>query len=767
MRNATDASFTRGYEWLVMREAKARNPAIKLYGLAWGWPQWITCSPGTLVNCTGNIYDHRDALTRYVVSWVAGAREHHNLTIDYIGSWNERPYDVQWLIELRGALDAAGFNSTLIVAPDQGGWDFAGEVLKSSALAEAVWALGTHYAGASPPSLQAMQTEKPLWSAEEVSTYNNNVGAGCWARDINQNYVNGNITASIAWNLVTAYQKGTNWYRAGLMNAMQPWAGAYGSLRGDGSWSAGPMLWASAHTTQFSQPGWVYLASDAVRGGAAHLQLGGSYVTLMNPSTGDFTIVIEKMSHDGSACVRPGLAPFVAASENATFELRGILARTTTLQLWRTHWAGSDADPEPTAEFERLAPVTVVDGRVTLTLTADSLYTLTTLTTGGKGPSPPRAPPPPPALFPAFHVDDFEGCSLSSEAPYFSDQSGALECVSTAGARGTVLQQMSPLKPVPSGGDVVPYSFLGARDARNLSLSVAAYIDAPGKTLMLGVRAQGYQDGNAVTVANAMLFVLWAATDTAAARWAVFGSVTAVEAGNPIIASGTSPIAVLAGEWHDYRLDANGTSRFRVWLDGTAIVDTSAVMLGSGHALLGAASYGHYPQFDAVSLSSEYVNCSAASSTPVSGVPVSIVNCNSEVGVHNVSVWRWRPASDDTTATTGLFALRAAPELCLALESGSLRPHLTACDTSSHAQLWRRTFGGVAPDREQASSIYNVAAGACIAVPGGVADIGAPMGVEACTPGSPSQQASFFFDAGSGEIANEWSATCVGVCMLV
>ena len=242
---------------------------------------------------------------------------------------------------------------------------------------------------------------------------------------------------------------------------------------------------------QFSRPGWRYLVSDSARGGSGRLRLGGSYVTLVDAATGDFSIVIEKMSHDGSACVRPGLAPFLAATETATFTLGGGLAGVTVLQLWRTHWAGSDADPEPTVEFQRLPPVAVIGGIFTLNLTADSMYTLTTLTSGGKGAF---GTPPPPVLFPATHTDDFEACVITSEAPYFSDQSGALECVDSGdAAHGVVMQQMTPLKPVPSGGDVLPYSFIGARDARDLSLVIDARVLRPGDSVMLGVRAQGYQ----------------------------------------------------------------------------------------------------------------------------------------------------------------------------------------------------------------------------------------------------------------------------------
>ena len=541
------------------------------------------------------------------------------------------------------------------------------------------------------------------------------------------------------------------------MNAMQPWARSFGSLAADGSWSAGPMLWATAHTTQFTAAdSWSYLAVDPVHGGSGRLQLGGSFVTLKNFDTGDFTIVIEKMSHDGSTCVRPGLAPFLAATETATFVLGGALANVTSLFLWRTHWATSDEDPEATVEFELRGPVAVVAGAFTLNLAADSLYTLTTMATGRKGSFGP--PPPPPALFPSVHVDDFEGCPLTSEANFFSDQSGALECVASGdAARGVVMQEMTPLKPVPSGGDILPYSFLGARDARNLSLVIDARLQVPGDSLMLGLRAQGFQDDAAVTVANAMLFVLWASSP---ARWAVYASVKDAEQGTAPVESGLSPVPVVAGEWHTFRVDANGSSSLSVWIDGIPVVATDKIALGSGHALVGAAAYGHHTQFDRVRLYSAYTACSAAPRL-VAGAPVAVVECNSEVGMSTGAVWRWLPSSPG--ASTGAFALRAAPMLCLTLGSGGLLS-VTLCEGSS-AQLWQRTFGGVAPDDEVASSLFNAASSSCVEVLGSVADISLQMGTGACSAGSPSKPQSFFYDAGSGEIANEWSATCAGICV--
>lgn len=194
MHNPWEENYERGYEWWLMAEAKKRNPDILLYGLAWAYPQWVTCAPGTMENCTNDIYIYPDVTARYVTKWISGAKNTYGLDIDYVGSWNERPYNTTYLKALRATLDEAGFPNTKIVASDSK-WDIARDILADAALAEAVYAIGAHYPGTEACS-EAEKTAKPLWASEDDSTYNNNVGAGCWARIINQNYVNGNMTAS-------------------------------------------------------------------------------------------------------------------------------------------------------------------------------------------------------------------------------------------------------------------------------------------------------------------------------------------------------------------------------------------------------------------------------------------------------------------------------------------------------------------------------------------------------------------------------------------
>src|SRR6266516_7239380 len=84
---ATDLNCGRGYEWWLMEQAKARNPGIKLVGLAWGAPGWI-----------GNGTFFSTDMINYLVAWLDCAKNSHGLTIDYLGGWNERGRDLNWYV---------------------------------------------------------------------------------------------------------------------------------------------------------------------------------------------------------------------------------------------------------------------------------------------------------------------------------------------------------------------------------------------------------------------------------------------------------------------------------------------------------------------------------------------------------------------------------------------------------------------------------------------------------------------------------------------
>jgi hypothetical protein len=72
--------FDRGYEFWLMREAKLRNPNIVLYGLPWSFPAWVGGG-------SGSPWHNLSLPASYIVDWVRGARDRHNLTIDWIGDW--------------------------------------------------------------------------------------------------------------------------------------------------------------------------------------------------------------------------------------------------------------------------------------------------------------------------------------------------------------------------------------------------------------------------------------------------------------------------------------------------------------------------------------------------------------------------------------------------------------------------------------------------------------------------------------------------------
>jgi hypothetical protein len=76
MRSPQEHNCHRGIEWWLMKEAQARNPRIKFYGLVWGAPGWLN----------GGLWS--DDHVRYLVSWLSCAQE-DGLRIDYIGGANE------------------------------------------------------------------------------------------------------------------------------------------------------------------------------------------------------------------------------------------------------------------------------------------------------------------------------------------------------------------------------------------------------------------------------------------------------------------------------------------------------------------------------------------------------------------------------------------------------------------------------------------------------------------------------------------------------
>merc|ERR1712176_1169272 len=98
-----DENFQRGYEWWLMKEAKKRNPNIKLYGLPWGWPGSLDPN-GRGDHESDNVFADVEFTANYTLNWLLGAKRVHGLDIDYVGLWNEEDVPPEYAKALRKAV---------------------------------------------------------------------------------------------------------------------------------------------------------------------------------------------------------------------------------------------------------------------------------------------------------------------------------------------------------------------------------------------------------------------------------------------------------------------------------------------------------------------------------------------------------------------------------------------------------------------------------------------------------------------------------------
>ncbi|CAD5113079.1 DgyrCDS2270 [Dimorphilus gyrociliatus] len=419
MHEENDLNFNRGYEWFLMKEAKKRNPEILLYGLPWVFPGWLGGGKS-------NPYSNRTKLVKYITNWIIGAEKFHNLTIDFVGIWNERPYDILYIKMLRKRLDELGYQKTKIVAAD-GEWNILDDMLNDPELAQVVDVIGVHYpgfTGANP--LKSLLTDKILWGSEEYSAENNLLGGGCWARVLNERYVQG----SIAWNLIASYYPNLPYGRCSLMTASEPWSGHY---------EVNSPIWASAHHTQFTKPGWYFLRHS---NGVGNLTGGGTYLSLTDEK--HLTIIVETMDPQEFPCFYPMPKYPVASHQIASFKLSGKFKAITTLKVWQSDFT---KDYKKEALFQRQNPI-FIDSTSTFTLhlKRNTVVTLTTLSTGSKGfhkESPKSVP------FPLPYFDSFDNYRDSEEPYNIAQQAGTFEVHFTDYEnRKGVIQQMVVKPPV-------------------------------------------------------------------------------------------------------------------------------------------------------------------------------------------------------------------------------------------------------------------------------------------------------------------------------
>lgn len=406
MRYEGDLNYQRGYEWLMMVEAKKRNPEVILQTLPWTWPGYINPEP----KCTGEPWKNMSLAVNYTLAWLKGAKEVYDLDIKYIGNWNEKPQNDTYPQRLQKAIDEAGLKTQAgVYGPHYPGSN--NSVVEGGCPAEV-------YDGMPAPNY-----------VDEEGSAAGASSARCLARVQNRHYVSGCYVGMLVWHLITAFYSYSPWNRCGLMVAGEPWSGHYDITE---------PLWAIAHTTQFVQPGWRFLKHG---NGVGSLALGGSYVTYTNGS--DFSIVVEKMDPKDSKCARGHNPEQNTSNEIVTFELGGHLATVKSLKVWFSNF--SSDKPADSDQFQQLADVHVIDGKITLTVPVNTIYTLTTTTGQQKGVKTIPASEP----FPTPYNDDFEGKPLHQNGKYFYDWIGAWEVLDSGDAsHGQAMRQMTPICPL-------------------------------------------------------------------------------------------------------------------------------------------------------------------------------------------------------------------------------------------------------------------------------------------------------------------------------
>ncbi len=540
-----------GYEFWLAEQAKLRNPNIKLYGLAWAAPGWIG---------SGRFWSQD--MVSYLMSWLDCAKA-HNLSIDYLGGWNERGFNKQWYESLHSALMAR--HSTIQVVGDDSGWKVADDMVEDPDFAKSIDIVGVHYSckggdGGSADSCHstpnALKLDKPLWDSESGSQ-DDDTGAGPLIRAITRGYIDAKMSCFLNWPLLAAITSNLPYPTVGLMVAPQPWSGHY---------SLGKSLWVTAQVTQFTQPGWRFL-DDGV-GYLAGDRANGSYVSLRSQSGEDATTIVET-----TTATRPSQATFVASSS----------LQNRPVHVWATNLdTASDRD-----DFLQLADLHPdSSGRYQFTLLPSYIYTFSTVARAGKG----KGSAPSPHTLDLPYSDNFDSYQTGGEARYASDMQGAFEIQPCTGGRtGKCLQQMAPVKPIEWQDDSDALTLLGDPAWGNYAVSADAEFVKPGAIILVGRaglqnRPQSHQQGYYFQVVDTGGWILYKGSSNGAQT--------------PLATGMTTPWGI--GHWRRLGMSFNGDS-ITASVDGQMVTKVQDSAYDTGQIGLGLTGYD-LDQFDNLSI---------------------------------------------------------------------------------------------------------------------------------------------------------------------
>jgi hypothetical protein len=365
------------------------------------------------------------------------------------------------------------------------------------------------------------------------------------------------MTATINWPIVAAIYPDLPFNTDGLIEASQPWSGAY---------SVGKQLWVTAQTTQVTAPGWTYInpASGYLQGNRSD----GSYVTLKSPNGSDWSSIIETMD--------------ATAAQTVTYNVSGGLS-TGTVHVWSTNVSSSSSS----SWFVHSADITPSGGSFSLTVQPGFVYSITTTTGQGKG----TAASPGPGTLALPYSDGFDSGTAGQQPRYLSQQQGAFEVEPCAGGHtGQCLQQQAAVKPIEWANNANPYTIGGNLSWANYTVAADVLIQQAGAVQLLG--RVSTQTGFSPAEIDAYYFQV---ANTGA--WSIFrnntsGTITT-------LASGTAA-ALGTGSWHHLALTLNGHSISGA-IDGTTAGTVTDGTFTDGMVGLGINGY-QTDQFDNLSV---------------------------------------------------------------------------------------------------------------------------------------------------------------------
>ncbi|MGA2448891.1 MAG: galactosylceramidase [Polyangiaceae bacterium] len=551
MHTSTDENYYRGYEWWLMEQARARNPAIYLDATPWSGPSWV----GT----NNNLFTQ--TMATYVSKWLAGAKTYHNLDVNYVGCRNEKGTSEPYAELLRTTLNGDGLTSVGIHAFDNWGatsWNWVPDMKTNATLSSAIYAIGSHTtsnppgASGSPPPADVIADGHPIWDTEEHVYEHGFQCAIDIIRYFNYNYINSKITKTIYWYLITAFYSNETFYDVTTGVASTPWSGSY---------TVNPALWGYAHVGQFTKTGWKFL--DAASG---NLTNGGSYVTMMSPSGGDFSVIAQTYQ--------------ATATQNVTFNVTGGLS-TGTVSVWSSN---------ATAMFEKQASVTQTNGAFTVAMAPNTIYSITTTTGQQKG----SYTPPAAAAFPFPYYENYDHynsdfSSVGYRPYYHADIAGGFELYDRPDGTGQCLRQVVNPPANAWGVEWNPFTIVG--DPTWTDYEVSADVSVEDATGWASIMGRVNSAGNGYDATPSAYYM----SLTQAGGWS-FNTITYGGSGNVVkqLASGTATL--LAGTFHNLKLVFSGTS-IKGSVDATQVFSITDGTYKSGSVGLGTQS-GHNAMFD-------------------------------------------------------------------------------------------------------------------------------------------------------------------------